>query len=180
MVIVPVHAAAASCNPALIHFFMEEYGTPVDKTDSQGHTALHFACLARSENEQHMLMSIQFLVEVKGADVSIRTHLHDTAADIALTKGHYLIHSYLQKREQQCVESRRVAQEKAQLQEQQYVENRRLSREKEQLEEKQRLETKCVAHEKALESLLAELEMEEKVAAAAKKAPKKGKKKKGK
>lgn len=127
-----------------------------------------------------MLMTVQFLVEVKGADVSIRTHLHDTAADIALTKGHYLIHSYLQKREQQCVESRRVAHEKTQMEAQQYAEVRRVAREEEQLEEKQRVELKRVAHEKALESLLTELEMEEEAAAVAKKTPKKGKKKIGK
>jgi len=93
MTIVPVHSAAANCSPALITFFTEEYGTPVDKTDSRGHTALHLACLARPENEQHMLSTERFLVEEKGADVSIRKHLHDTAADIALTKEHHLIHS---------------------------------------------------------------------------------------
>jgi len=49
------------------------------------------------------------------------------------------------------------------------------AREKEQLEEKQRVETKRMAHEKALESLLAELEMEEEAATVAKKMPKKGK-----
>lgn len=47
------------------------------------------------------------------------------------------------------------------------------------LEEKQRVETKRVYHDKALESLLAELEMEE-AEAVAKKTVKKGKKKKGK
>lgn len=180
MAIVPTHTGAANCNPALIDFFMVEYGTSVDKTDSQGHTALHFACLAWSENEQHLLSTVKFLVEEKGADVSIRTYLHDTAADIALTKGRYLVHSYLQKKEQQCVESRRVAHEKAQLQAQQYAETRRLAKEKEQLEEQRRVEMKRVAHDKTLESLLAELEMEEAAATAVKKVSKNGKKKKGK
>jgi hypothetical protein len=177
MAIVPVHSAAANCSPALINFFMEEYGTPVDKTDSRGHTALHLACLARPENEPHMLSTVKFLVEEKGADVSMRKFKHDTAADIALAKGRYFIHNYLQKKEQQYVESRRLAHENAQLQAQQYAEMRRVAEEKEQLEEQHRVEMKRVAHDKALESLLAELEIEEEAAAAtAKKAPKKGKK----
>jgi hypothetical protein len=79
-----------------------------------------------------------------------------------LAKGHYLIHSYLQKNEQQCIENRRLVHEKAQLRAQQYAEIRRVAEEKEQ----QRVEMKRVAHDKALESLLAELEIEEAAAAA--------------
>ena len=155
-IFMPVHVAASQGALAMLTFSINECGMPVDIQSPTAHfTPLHLACTSAFE-EADILPLVRYLVEEKGADVTLKTSLGETAADIAIKKGRQQVYNLLARKEEELA-ARRTAEALAAV---------RLAEETRAAD---------IAAQALMEELAAEEEAEE-----AKKQAKKGKKSKAK
>lgn len=152
-----VHIAASRGAVAMVKFFVDECGMPVDiPTPFDFVTPLHAACMSLTD-EADLLPLVRFLVEEKGANVTLKTSTGETAADIACNMGRMQIYDFLTRKEKE-VAARRAAEALAAV----------------------RLAEELRAADIAAHALMEELAAEEEAEESKKQAKKKGKKSKGK
>ena len=101
--LIPVHAGATQGSRDMVAFFIDECGIPVD-TPTQGlhFTPLHAACWG-SANDADTLSVVQYLVDEKGADVTLRDVAGATGAENSLDAGKKLCRAFLARRSKRAV-----------------------------------------------------------------------------
>jgi len=149
-----LHSAASMGNKPVLDYFITECGMPVDTcTPESVITPLHLLVLSNRE-ETELLPIVEWLVEEKGADVTLQSKegKESTPADLAFYAGRARLRHYLQGQETQQAARKEQARKK-----QEEGERKKAAAAMVALEEM----------EKAMEELYLELEEEEKAAAAA-------------
>ena len=92
----PLHAAACEANQPVLDFFLTECGMPVDTPNEWHHTILHL--LANDDRtEKELLPIVTWLVEEKGADVTVLNGAGYPAAQVAYDTGKMRMYKYLKR-----------------------------------------------------------------------------------
>lgn len=95
----PLHDAAWHGSRELLAYFIEECNMPVDTITTCLHLApLHSLCMGRRD-EAEVLRIVRFLVEQKGANLSLKTTYSETAAQLVLRQGKRQIYEVLARKE---------------------------------------------------------------------------------
>lgn len=117
VVLLPIHDAALMGDHAMVRYFIDECGIPVDTTTTpEQSTPLHLACIGTSV-ENVTLPLIHYLVD-KGASLTFRNRDGTTAAEIALSEGHHRIHEFLAEKHKEMAKRAAAASAASQLAEQ--------------------------------------------------------------
>jgi len=112
----PLHDAAWHGSGELLAFFIEECDMLVDRiTTCLEMAPLHSLCMSRRD-EAEVLRIVRFLVEQKGANLSLKTIYGETATQLVLRQGKRQIYEFLARKESEeaarqasvrnCAESR--------------------------------------------------------------------------